>query len=95
VDEAVDERDGAGGVWKDFGPLAEGLVGAEHDGLLGVVAARDDFEEEVGVAVAVREVADLVDAQKPGQDVAPQAAPERSGALLRGVVRRTNAILLK
>src|SRR4051812_26413836 len=54
VDEAVDERDDAGGVREDLGPLRECLVRAEDDGLVGVVAPRDDLEEEIGVAVVVR-----------------------------------------
>jgi hypothetical protein len=39
MDEPVDEGDDAGGVREDFAPLREGLVGAEQDGLVGVVAA--------------------------------------------------------
>jgi hypothetical protein len=66
MDEAVDEGDGAGGMREDLGPVVEGLVGAEQDGLGGVVATGDDLEEEVGVAAAVGEVADLVDAEELG-----------------------------
>lgn len=50
VDEAVDESNDAGGVSKDLAPLRERLVGAEQHGLLRFVAARHDFEEQVGVA---------------------------------------------
>jgi len=51
-----------------------------------VVAAGDHLEEEVGVAVAVREVSDLVDTQKFGRGVATQAPRQRGRALLRGEV---------
>src|SRR5687767_172446 len=59
MDEAVDEGDDAGRMGKDLAPFGEGLVGAEEDGLVGVVAACDDLEEEVGVAVVVRKIANL------------------------------------
>ena len=65
VDEAIDERDDAGGMRKHFAPLREGLVGAEQNGLLSVVAPRDDLEEQVGVAAVVRQIADLVDVKPP------------------------------
>src|SRR6185437_1479560 len=52
----------------------------------GVVAARDDLEEEVGVAAVVREVADLVDAQELRDRVTPQATRKRDGGLLGGEV---------
>jgi hypothetical protein len=54
---------------------------------LHVVASRDDLEEEVGIAVGVREIAHLVDAQKSRQRVAPHSAPECGGALLRREIR--------
>src|SRR5690606_8226251 len=73
---------GAGRVWENLGPLAECLVRAEHDGPVHVVAARDHLEEKVGVAVAVREVADFVDAQQLGRRVPAQSPSERGRALL-------------
>jgi hypothetical protein len=86
VDEAVDERDDAGGVREDLAPFGEGLVGAEQNGLLRVVAAGDDLEEKVGVAAVVGEVADLVDAEQVGHGVAMEASGERDGGLLRGEI---------
>jgi hypothetical protein len=56
MDEAVDEGVDAGGVGEDPVPLGEGLVGAEQDGLAGVVAAGDDLEEEIGIATVVGQV---------------------------------------
>jgi hypothetical protein len=78
MDEAVDERDDAGGVGEDLAPLGKGLVGAEEDGLLGVVTPGDDLEE-VGVAAVVREVADVVDAEQVRHGVAVEAPSERDG----------------
>ena len=63
MDEAVDEGDDAGGGGEHVGPFGEGFVGGDEDGQL-EVAAGDDFEEEVGIAVVVGEVSDLVDSQK-------------------------------
>jgi hypothetical protein len=60
VDEAVDERDDAGGVGEDLVPFGEGAVGGDEGGF-GLVAARDDLEQQVGVAFGVGQVADLVD----------------------------------
>ena len=62
VDEAVDQGDDAGGVGEDLAPLGKGAVGGDEGGL-GLVAARDDLEEQVGVAVGVGQIADLVDDQ--------------------------------
>jgi hypothetical protein len=53
VDEAVDEGDDAGGVGEDLAPFGEGLVGAEEQRSVGVVATSDDLEQEVGVAAVV------------------------------------------
>ena len=64
MNEAIDERDDAGGVREHLAPLREGLVGAEQDWLLSVVAPRDDLEEQVGVAAVVGKVADLIDTQQ-------------------------------
>src|SRR5687767_11039835 len=82
MDEAIDEGDGAGSVREDLSPVVEGLVGAEQDGLGGVVATGDDLEEEVGVAAAVGEVADLVDAEELGLGVAAEASSQGGGGVL-------------
>src|SRR3954451_23388893 len=75
VDEAVDEGDGGGGGGEDGVPLAEIEVGGEDDALV-LVAAADDLEEEVGVAVVEGEIADLVDAQEAGAAVVAESVLE-------------------
>jgi hypothetical protein len=60
VHEAVDERDDTGGGGEDLAPFGEGAVGGD-DGGVALVAPADEFEEQVGVAVGVGQVADLVD----------------------------------
>jgi len=50
MDEPVDEGDDARSVGEDLVPLSEGLVGGEYDRLVGVAAA-DDLEEQIGVAM--------------------------------------------
>ena len=63
MDEAVDEGDDAGGGGEHVGPLREGFIGRDEHGH-GEVPAGDDLEEEVGIAVVVVEVSDLIDGQK-------------------------------
>jgi hypothetical protein len=46
VDDAVDERSGAGGIREGRGPVLEREVGREHEALL-LVAAADDLKEQV------------------------------------------------
>ena len=78
VDQAVDKGDDARGVRENIGPLGEGLVGGEHDGLERLVAPGDDLEEQIGVAAVVGQVADLVDAQKLRVSVVAQPAMQLS-----------------
>jgi hypothetical protein len=47
-----------------------------------VVAARDDFEEQVGVATVVRQIADLIDAQELRRGEASQATREHRRTVL-------------
>ena len=65
VDEAVDEGDDAGGAGEPVGPLGEGFVGGDEDGLV-EGAPGDALEEEVGVSVVVVEVAALVASEELG-----------------------------
>ena len=60
VHQAIDQRDDTGGVGEDLAPLGEGAVGGNQGGLL-FVAAADEFEQQVGVAVGVGQVADLIE----------------------------------
>ena len=47
--EPIDEGDDAAGIREDVGPFAERLIRGDDDGIA-LVAARDDLEEQVGVA---------------------------------------------
>jgi hypothetical protein len=60
MDEAVDKGDDAGCVGEHLVPFSEGTVGGDEGARL-LVAARDELEKQVGVAVGVGEVADLID----------------------------------
>ena len=62
VDQPIDQGDDSGGVGKDLVPLAERSVGGDEDGFF-LVATADDLEQQVGVAIGVGEVADLIDDQ--------------------------------
>ena len=81
VGEAVDERDGAGGVGEDGVPLLEGQVGGEEQGAV-LVTAADELEEEVGGARVVGEVSDLVDDEQCGPGVVTESAFEGASGLL-------------
>ena len=88
VDEAVDEGGGAGCVGEDGGPLAEGQVGGDDDAPA-LVAAGDHLEEQVGVAVVIGEVADLVDDEQAGAvAVVAQPLVEGAGRLLGAEVEQ-------
>ena len=63
MDEPVDEGDDAGGAWKNGVPVAEGEVGGEDKALVFITPA-DDLEEQIGVAIVVGEVADLINAKE-------------------------------
>jgi hypothetical protein len=52
VDEAIDQGDDAGGVGKDLAPFGKGSIGG-NQGRFGLIAARDDLKEQVGVVVGV------------------------------------------
>ena len=82
MDEAVHESDGAGGMREDLTPLRKGLVRGDQNGPSEVVATSHDLEEEVRVASAVGQVADLINAQQPGQSPTAHAASESAGAIL-------------
>ena len=55
--------DDTGGGGEHVAPFGEGFIGRDED-RHGEVPAGDDLEEEVGIAVVVVEVSDLVDGQK-------------------------------
>ena len=83
VDEAVDEGDDAGGGGEHAGPLREGFVGRDEHRQVEVPAG-DDLEEEVGVAVVVVEVSDLVDGEELRAGEATQSPGERCVGVLSG-----------
>ena len=60
VDDAVDQGDHAGGIGEDLGPFGERAVRGQQQAFV-LVAAAHDLEEQIGIAVAVGEVAHLVD----------------------------------
>jgi len=82
VQQAIDEGDHAGGVGEHLVPFAEGLVGAEEDGALQLVAAGDDLEQQIGIAGVVGQIADLVDGEDRGAGIAAEPAGERDGGVL-------------
>src|SRR5690606_29522781 len=81
VDDAIDERGGAGRVREDGGPLLEREVGGEHEAL-SLVTTADDLEEEIGVAVIEGEIAELVDDEEALLGVVPEAPLEAATGLL-------------
>jgi len=50
VHQPVDHGDDAGGIGEDLAPLGEGSVGGD-EGAFVLVAAADQLEQQVGVAV--------------------------------------------
>jgi len=61
---------------EDGGPLAKGAIQRLH------VSLGDAFEEQIGVAIGVRQIAELVDHEQRRCDVAMQTTAERGGAVL-------------
>src|SRR5215470_17611671 len=85
MDEAIDEGDDAGSVGEHLVPFDERTVGSDERARL-LVAARDELEEEVGVAVGVGEVADLIDDEEARTYVAAQAPAQCGIAVERGEI---------
>ncbi len=63
VDEAVDGGECHGGIWEDLSPLAEGLVGGDHQGAA-LVACADEFEENRGFGLILGDVSEVVEDQQ-------------------------------
>ena len=57
------------------------VIRRDHDRLL-LVAPAHDFEEQVGGVRVVGEVADFVDREEAGSEIAPEPMLERAGGLL-------------
>ena len=60
VDQTVDEGDNAGGVGEDLAPFGEGTIGGDNRAFL-LVAAADQFEQQIGVPIGVGQIAERVD----------------------------------
>jgi hypothetical protein len=63
MDEAVDHRNDTGCVGENLVPFGEVSVGCDQ-GAFGLVAAADQLEEKVGMAVGVRQVSNFIYDQK-------------------------------
>jgi hypothetical protein len=74
--QPIHQGDNAGGVGKDFTPLLEGAVGGDQGRPL-LIAPGNDLEQQVGVTVGVRKIADFIDDQKMRPCMLGQATFER------------------
>src|SRR5271163_168628 len=87
VDEAVDQRDDAGGVWEHLAPLREWAVGGDQRALV-LIATRNQFEHQIGVAVRVGQIAHFVDHQQLRPGVMAQTAAEVGIAVERAEISK-------
>ena len=85
VDQAVDQGDNACGIWKDLAPFGEGPVGGDDRAVV-LVTATDEFEQQIGMAIGIGELADLVDHEKTGAGLVTQAPAQGGIAVERGEV---------
>jgi hypothetical protein len=83
MNETVDQGDDAGGVREDIGPFREGLVGG-HECRAVLISAADQLEQQIGVAVGIGEITDLIDHQNVGSGVVAQASAQRGIAIEGG-----------
>ena len=60
MDKAVDNRDDAGGIREHLTPLGKWAIGG-HDGGLELITAVDNVKQQIGMAIAVRQIPHLVD----------------------------------
>ena len=82
MDETIDEGDHASGIGKDLAPFCEWAVGG-HDGALVLVTSTDELEQQVGMAIGIGEVSDLVDDEQARVGVAAQSPADGSESRLR------------
>ena len=87
MDDAIDERGGAGCVGKDGWPGAEGQVRGQDEAPL-FIAAAHDLEEEIRVAVVVREVPELIDDHEGSPAVVAEPGIESTGRVLAGEIEK-------
>jgi len=75
MDEAINQGGDAGRGGEDLAPFSERTIG-RHQGALVLISARDELEQQIGMAVRVGEVSDLVDDQECRVDVVAQPPPQ-------------------
>jgi len=80
VQETVDQRDNACGVGEHLAPFGEVAIGGDQ-GAPVLIPPRDQLEHQIGMAIGVGEVADLVDHQQVRAGVMAQAATQRGIAV--------------
>ena len=85
MDEAIDQGGDAGRGGEDLAPFGERAIG-RHQGALVLIAARDELEQQIGMAVRVGEISNLVDDQECRVDVVAQPAPQGGVAVEGGEI---------
>ena len=75
VDKTINQRDDTGGIGEYLAPFGEGAVCGDQRALV-LIASRDQFEHQVGVAIGVGEIADLIDDQELRTGVMAQTAAQ-------------------
>src|SRR5271170_6123388 len=85
VNEAVNQRDDAGGVGEHLAPFGERPIGGDQRALA-LITPRDQFEHEVSMAIGIGEISDLVDHQQLRAGVVAQATAQRGIAVERAKV---------
>lgn len=81
MDEPVDDGHDAGCIGEDLAPFSERPVGGDDRGLA-FVTPIDDLEQQIGMAGAIGEVADLIDYQDVGAGIVSEASAQRAVAVL-------------
>ena len=71
VDKTIDQGGDAGRGGKDVAPFGERTIG-RHQGAFVLVTARDELIQQIGMAVRVGEISDLVDDQECRVDIVAQ-----------------------
>ena len=81
VEQPVEDGGGQGRiVVEDLGPVLEYAIGGDRD-RGAFVALADDLEQQVGPGLVDGEIAEFVEDQQPGSDIASEVAFELTGAL--------------
>jgi hypothetical protein len=83
VDQAIDQGNDTSGVWKDLAPFGERPIGGDERAVV-LVPAADELEQQVGMAIGIGKISDLIDHQKAGLGIVPQAPAQGGIAVERG-----------